>query len=58
MIERHPFNGGVEYYDSETGQLSRAWYPTSETETSAISSNQLLIDLDELAIWPQESTHA
>lgn len=55
MIKREPFFGGVSYVNEETGEVSTALYPTSETEASAEASDLLTVLVDELGIWGEAS---
>jgi hypothetical protein len=52
MLQRIPFFGGVDYIAAENeAQLSRAYYPTEETEMSAQNNGQFYIEYDEFHIW-------
>ncbi len=55
-IIRDPFYGGVMYYDEDSNKCSRAYYPTTETEFSAIKNNLLNIEIDDLNIWANDKT--
>ena len=51
---REPFNGGVEYYsfdDEFENKLSKAYYPTTETEQSAQKTPNFYIEFDDFHIW-------
>ena len=51
---REPFNGGVEYYSFDDGfenKLSKAYYPTTETEQSAQKTPNFYIEFDDFHIW-------
>ena len=52
MLQRIPFFGGVDYVDDDNEAfLSRAYYPTEETERSAQLNGQFFIEYDEFHIW-------
>jgi hypothetical protein len=51
---RKPFNGGVEYFSDDEGfedKLSKAHYPTTETEKSAQHTPNFYIEFDDFHIW-------